>query len=86
MSKHIKKLEKENLSLKKKCDKYDQGAIQAIQEQGEAKDIVSKQQEKITKLEALCRLLQGERNRLKEQYEQSASISTTPVIETARSS
>ncbi|KAF0687896.1 Aste57867_20388 [Aphanomyces stellatus] len=67
MSKHIKRLEKENTSLKKKCDQYDHGAIEMLQERGRAAEEAKRQQDKISKLEGLCRMLQAERNRLKEQ-------------------
>ncbi|OQS01039.1 hypothetical protein ACHHYP_01962 [Achlya hypogyna] len=66
MSKHIKRLEKENATLKKKVDQYDAGAIEALQERVRSAEDAKRQTEKIQKLEALCRLLQDERKRLKE--------------------
>ncbi|OQS05468.1 hypothetical protein THRCLA_20609 [Thraustotheca clavata] len=66
MSKHIKRLEKDNAALKKKCDQYDSGAIEALQERVRSTEDARRQQGKINKLEALCRVLQEERKRLKE--------------------
>jgi hypothetical protein len=77
MSKQVKKLEKENTALKKKCDQYDNGAISALQERVQAVEEAKKQQEKNNKLEALCRMLQAERNRLKEA---ALSPSTEPAM------
>ncbi|CAK4672774.1 unnamed protein product [Aphanomyces euteiches] len=72
MSKHIKKLEKDNAALKKKCDQYDNGAIEMLQERGRAAEESKRQQDKINKLEGLCRMLQAERNRLKEKTNDTA--------------
>ncbi|GLE06308.1 hypothetical protein PINS_up015555 [Pythium insidiosum] len=65
MAKHTKKLEKENASLKKKCDEYDRGAIAALQEKVKGAEETIKLQEKIKKLESLCRQLQAERKKEK---------------------
>ena len=73
MSKHIKKLEKDNAALKKKCDQYDNGAIEMLQERGRAAEEAKRQQDKINKLEGLCRMLQAERNRLKEKTHDTAA-------------
>ncbi|KDO27738.1 hypothetical protein SPRG_20380 [Saprolegnia parasitica CBS 223.65] len=72
MSKHIKRLEKENGTLKKKCDEYDSGAIEALQERVQTAEDAKRQADKIQKLEGLCRMLQDERKRLKE----AASLDT----------
>ncbi|EQC38649.1 hypothetical protein SDRG_04346 [Saprolegnia diclina VS20] len=72
MSKHIKRLEKENGTLKKKCDEYDAGAIAALQERVRSAEDAKRQADKIQKLEGLCRMLQDERKRLKE----AASLDT----------
>ncbi|RHY33454.1 hypothetical protein DYB32_001627 [Aphanomyces invadans] len=76
MSKHIKRLEKENSALKKKCDQYDHGAIEMLQERGRVAEEAKRAQDKISKLEGLCRMLQAERNRLKdEQNKETAPAS-----------
>ncbi|CCI43754.1 unnamed protein product [Albugo candida] len=69
MSKHIRKLEKENSTLRNKCAKYDQGAIASLQEQMETTDTTSKLHEKIKTLESLCRTLQAERNMARHKVE-----------------
>ena len=61
MAKTTKKLEKENLALKKKCAEYDSGAIASIQGKVISAEETMKLQEKIIKLESLCRHLQAER-------------------------
>ncbi|KAJ0405975.1 hypothetical protein ATCC90586_000791 [Pythium insidiosum] len=63
MAKHTKKLEKENAALKKKCDEYDRGAIAALQEKVKGAEETVKLQERIKKLESLCRQLQAERKK-----------------------
>lgn len=60
MAKTTKKLEKENTALRKKCAEYDRGAIATLQEKVAAAEDSQKLQEKIKKLESLCRHLQGE--------------------------
>lgn len=60
MSKTTKKLEKENAALRKKCAEYDNGAIASLQEKVVTAEETQKLQEKIKKLESLCRHLQGE--------------------------
>jgi chromosome segregation ATPase len=62
MAKTTKKLEKENLALRKKCAEYDSGAIASIQEKVSSAGETLKLQEKVKKLESLCRHLQAERN------------------------
>jgi hypothetical protein len=76
MTKHIKKIEKENLSLKTKCAEYDQGAIQAIQDGVSAAEDKKKLEDKIMKLESLCRVLQAERKRA---VKQDAAAQNTPA-------
>ncbi|CAI5744033.1 unnamed protein product [Peronospora destructor] len=61
MAKTTKKLEKENLALKKKCAEYDSGAIASIQGKVTSAEETMKLQEKVMKLESLCRHLQAER-------------------------
>ncbi|TYZ67700.1 hypothetical protein PybrP1_005814, partial [[Pythium] brassicae (nom. inval.)] len=62
MSKHAKKLEKENAALQKKCAAYDLSAIATVEEKLRAAEDAKKQLEKIRKLESLCRQLQAERH------------------------
>ncbi|TDH72705.1 uncharacterized protein CCR75_007936 [Bremia lactucae] len=62
MAKTTKKLEKENVALRKKCAEYDSGAIATIHEKVTAAEETLKLQEKVKKLESLCRHLQAERN------------------------
>lgn len=66
MAKHTKKLEKDNLALKKKCAAYDTNAIATIQEKVRAAEETQKHLEKIKKLESLCRQLQAERTSSRE--------------------
>ncbi|CAI5700860.1 hypothetical protein KXD40_005778 [Peronospora effusa] len=61
MAKTTKKLEKENLALKKKCAEYDSGAIASIQGKVTSAEETMMLQEKVKKLESLCRHLQAER-------------------------
>ncbi|CAH0491773.1 unnamed protein product [Peronospora farinosa] len=60
MAKTTKKLEKENLALKKKCAEYDSGAIASIQGKVTSIEETMMLQEKVKKLESLCRHLQAE--------------------------
>ncbi|KAG7401211.1 hypothetical protein PHYBOEH_002395 [Phytophthora boehmeriae] len=66
MTKTTKKLEKENLALRKKCAAYDNGAIASIQEKVASVEETQKLQEKLKKLESLCRHLQAERNSIRQ--------------------
>ncbi|KAF4324539.1 hypothetical protein BBO99_00001735 [Phytophthora kernoviae] len=66
MAKTTKKLEKENLALRKKCAAYDSGAIASIQEKVASVEETQKLQEKLKKLESLCRHLQAERNSIRQ--------------------
>ncbi|KAG6598040.1 uncharacterized protein IUM83_09320 [Phytophthora cinnamomi] len=73
MAKTTKKLEKENLALRKKCAEYDSGAIASIQEKVASAEETLKLQEKLKKLESLCRHLQAERN----SFRQAQQVQTT---------
>lgn len=66
MSKHAKKLEKENAAMQKKCAAYDLGAIATVEEKLRAAEDTKKQLEKIRKLESLCRQLQAERHSVRD--------------------
>ncbi|OWZ09255.1 hypothetical protein PHMEG_00018071 [Phytophthora megakarya] len=66
MAKTTKKLEKENFALKKKCAEYDSGAIASIQDKVTSAEETLKLQEKVKKLESLCRHLQAERNSIRQ--------------------
>ncbi|KAL4108698.1 hypothetical protein PRIC1_000408 [Phytophthora ramorum] len=78
MAKTTKKLEKENLALRKKCAAYDSGAIASIQEKVTTGEETLKLQEKLKKLESLCRHLQAERNSIRQaQQVQTASAAAT---------
>ncbi|CEG40755.1 hypothetical protein PPTG_00709 [Plasmopara halstedii] len=66
MAKTTKKLEKENVALRKKCAEYDSGAIASIHEKVAATEETLKLQEKVKKLENLCRHLQAERNSVRQ--------------------
>jgi predicted RNase H-like nuclease (RuvC/YqgF family) len=61
MSKTIKKLEKENFSLKKKCEKSDVTIIELLDERASLKKQAETSKNQKEKLEALCRSLQAER-------------------------
>ncbi|KAE9046946.1 hypothetical protein PR003_g1309 [Phytophthora rubi] len=79
MAKTTKKLEKENLALRKKCAQYDSGAIASIQEKVTSAEETQKLQEKLKKLESLCRHLQAERN----SFRQAQQGQTTAATESA---
>jgi len=66
-NKTIQKLQKENLSLKKKCEKSDVTIIQMLEEQKKEKEASAKQFAANEKLKQLCRTLQDERNVHREQ-------------------
>ncbi|RHY06099.1 hypothetical protein DYB36_007132 [Aphanomyces astaci] len=57
------------------CDQYDHGAIEMLQERGRVAEEAKKAQDKISKLEGLCRMLQAERNRLMEKTKETAPAS-----------
>ncbi|KAG1706530.1 hypothetical protein DVH05_001679 [Phytophthora capsici] len=78
MAKTTKKLEKENLALRKKCAEYDSGAIASIQEKVASAEETIKLQEKVKKLESLCRHLQAERNSIR----QAQQVQTTSAAAT----
>lgn len=61
MSKTIKKLEKENLTLQKKCEKSDVSLIELVDERANLKQQLETTKNQKEKLEALCRILQAER-------------------------
>lgn len=61
MSKTIKKLEKENLALQKKCEKSNVSLIELVDERANLKHQVETSRNQKEKLEALCRILQAER-------------------------
>ncbi|RLN50868.1 hypothetical protein BBJ28_00016879 [Nothophytophthora sp. Chile5] len=77
MAKATKKLEKENLALKKKCAAYDNGAIATIQEKVASAEETQKLQEKLKKLESLCRHLQAERNSIRQGQQQMQPAAAT---------
>ncbi|ETN24342.1 hypothetical protein F442_00794 [Phytophthora nicotianae P10297] len=78
MAKTTKKLEKENLALRTKCAAYDSGAIASIQEKVASAEETLKLQEKVKKLESLCRHLQAERNSIR----QAQQVQTTGAAAT----
>ncbi|CAH0476454.1 unnamed protein product [Peronospora belbahrii] len=76
MAKTTKKLEKENLALKRKCAEYDSGAIASIQGKVASAEETIKLQEKVKKLESLCRHLQAERKSIQQATDLSAAAAT----------
>ncbi|KAF4047445.1 Myosin-like coiled-coil protein [Phytophthora infestans] len=76
MAKTTKKLEKENLALRKKCAAYDSGAIASIQEKVASVEETLKLQEKVKKLESLCRHLQAERNSTRQAQQAQTTVSS----------
>ncbi|EGZ20646.1 hypothetical protein PHYSODRAFT_543923, partial [Phytophthora sojae] len=76
MAKTTKKLEKENLALRKKCAAYDSGAIASIQEKVASAEETQKLQEKLKKLESLCRHLQAERNSFRQAQQGQPTAAT----------
>ncbi|DBA02448.1 TPA: hypothetical protein N0F65_008662 [Lagenidium giganteum] len=73
MAKHTKKLEKDNAALKKKCAEYDQGAIAVLHEKVAIEEDKQKLLDKIKKLEGLCRVLQADRDNLRNATKTAAS-------------
>ncbi|XP_024515052.1 beta-taxilin isoform X1 [Selaginella moellendorffii] len=74
MSKTIRTLEKENLSLKKKCQQCDVSLIELLDERGSLKKQLETTTNQKKKLEALCRILQAERK-------QPSSVTGSPSPE-----
>ncbi|GMF17758.1 unnamed protein product [Phytophthora fragariaefolia] len=77
MAKTTKKLEKENLALRKKCAEYDSSAIASIQEKVASAEETQKLQEKLKKLESLCRHLQAERNSIRQAQQVQTTAAAT---------
>lgn len=74
MAKTTKKLEKENLALRQKCAEYDSGAIASIHEKVAATEETLKLQEKVKKLESLCRHLQAERTSVRQAQQVQSAV------------
>ncbi|KAG9293690.1 hypothetical protein G9A89_019027 [Geosiphon pyriformis] len=89
MTKKTKKLEKENASIKTKCDTMNKNILEMAEERAKDQKTIEEAKKKQTKLENLCRALQAERTVLKqkvEAYESSPSSTqrpSTPVSSTA---
>ncbi|CAG8457236.1 1032_t:CDS:10 [Ambispora leptoticha] len=87
MTKKTKKLEKENASIKNKCDTMNKNIFEMAEERARDQKTIEEAKKKQTKLENLCRALQAERTVLKqkvESYESSPSIQrpSTPISST----
>ncbi|KAH7430716.1 hypothetical protein KP509_08G011200 [Ceratopteris richardii] len=61
MSKTIKNLEKENLALKRKCEKSDVSLIELVDERAQLRKQLETTRNQKERLEALCRTMQAER-------------------------
>ncbi|CAG8569741.1 3639_t:CDS:10 [Funneliformis caledonium] len=76
MTKKTKKLEKENSSIKGKCDTMNKNILEMAEERARDQKTIEDSKKKQSKLENLCRALQAERAVLKKKVE---SFELTPI-------
>lgn len=87
MSKTLKKSEKDNADLRKKCEQTDVALIELAEERSNYKKQLDATTNQKKKLEELCRVLQTERVQLRQQIQQlknpleSTPTSTTNSVE-----
>jgi uncharacterized protein YhaN len=78
MSKTIKKNEKENAQLKKKCEQTEVALIDLAEERNTFKKQSEQLKSQKKRLEDLCRTLQGERAKLQQEINTRSTSTTTP--------
>jgi uncharacterized protein YlxW (UPF0749 family) len=76
MSKTIKKSEKENTDLKKKCEQTDVALIGFAEERSNYKKQIEQSASQKKKLEELCRALQIERTQLRQEIQKYTATSS----------
>lgn len=77
MSKTIKKGEKENADLRKKCEQTDVALISLAEEKNTLKKQIEQNAVQKKKLEELCRALQTERTQLRQEIQNHADKNGT---------
>jgi chromosome segregation ATPase len=79
MSKQVKKSEKENLELKKKCEQTDVALLNLADERSNLKKQVDQNAAQKKRLEDLCRVLQTERTQLRAEIEKYTNVAVVPT-------
>lgn len=80
MTKKTKRLERENTSLRQKCDTMNRNVLEMAEEQTKSRKTAESLQKRKTKLENLCRALQGERALMKKQIERYEEANGVKIL------